>query len=92
MPHGGDQMKVYVGRVVSGDPSEHDRENLEVRWFPLDALPKRLFKFSREHIEDALTHAGAPVEKEQRFSGVEAGLLACFLAYRRVRNRLRRWE
>jgi ADP-ribose pyrophosphatase YjhB (NUDIX family) len=90
MPHGGDRMQVYVGRVVGGDPSAHDRENLEVRWFPLDALPRWLFAFSREHIEDALTHAEAPLEREQRFSGIEAALLWGFLAMRRLVHLLRR--
>jgi 8-oxo-dGTP pyrophosphatase MutT (NUDIX family) len=90
MPHGGNKMRVYVGRVVGGDPSEHDRENLQVRWFPLEALPRWLFKFSREHIEDALAHSETPLEKEQWFSGVEAALLACFLVYLRARNLIQR--
>ena len=90
MPHGGDRMRVYVGRVIGGDPSQHDWENLQVQWFPLDALPRSLFRFSREHIEDACADAATPLEKAQRFSGIEAALLACFLAYRNVRNRVRR--
>jgi 8-oxo-dGTP pyrophosphatase MutT (NUDIX family) len=87
---GGDQMRVYVGRVVGGDPSEHDWENLEVRWFPLEALPKPLFEFSREHIKDACANSEVPFEKEQRFSRVKAALLRCFLVFRKVRNVLRR--
>jgi 8-oxo-dGTP pyrophosphatase MutT (NUDIX family) len=83
---GGSKVRVYVGRVVGGDPSKHDWESLEVKWFPLGALPKGLFKFSREHIEDALANAGAPFEKEQRFSGLEAALLEAFLVFRCVRN------
>ena len=89
MPHGGDQMRVYVGRVTGGDPSAHDWESLGVRWFPLDALPRWLFRFSAEHIEDALADSDVPFEREQRFSWAEAALLACFLAYRRVRNLVR---
>ncbi|MBN1579869.1 MAG: NUDIX domain-containing protein [Anaerolineae bacterium] len=85
-PHGGNTMRVFAGRVVGGDPSTHDWESLEVKWFPLDALPRRLFSFSREHIEDACANAAEPFEKEQRFSRIQAALLACFLAYRRVRN------
>ena len=93
MPHGGDRMRVYTARVTGGDPSTHDRENLEVRWFPLDALPRRLFAFSREHIEDACLNLDAPLHREQRFSGIEAGLFWAFLALRRVVHLVRRlWE
>jgi 8-oxo-dGTP pyrophosphatase MutT (NUDIX family) len=90
MPHGGDKMRVYVGRVVGGDPSVRDWENLEVQWFPVQALPKWLFRFSREHIEDALVHSEVPFKKEQRFSGVKVVLLTCYFAFRRVRNLVRR--
>ncbi|HUT21534.1 MAG TPA: NUDIX domain-containing protein [Anaerolineae bacterium] len=86
MPHGGDEMRVYVGHVTGDDPSAHDRESLDVRWFPLDALPRWLFRFSAEHIEDALADSDVLFEREQQFSWAEAVLLACFLVYRRVRN------
>ena len=83
---GGDKMRVFAGCVVGGDPSVHDSESLEVRWFPLDALPKPLFRFSREHIEDACANSEVPFEKEQRLPRVVAALIRCFLVYRRVRN------
>jgi 8-oxo-dGTP pyrophosphatase MutT (NUDIX family) len=89
-PNGGNKMRVYVGRVIGGDPSEHDSESLAVRWFSLDALPKSLFKFSREHIVDACANSEGPFEREQRVSKVEAALLRCFLVFRTVRNVLRR--
>jgi hypothetical protein len=92
MPQGGDQMRVFVGRVVGGDPSVHDREHLEVRWFPLDALPRRLFKLSREHVEDALAYAALPIDREQRLYGLDAVWLACFCALRWVRDLIRRWR
>jgi 8-oxo-dGTP pyrophosphatase MutT (NUDIX family) len=85
-PNGGSKMRVYVGRAIGGDPSAHDWESLEVRWFPLHALPRRMYKLSREHIEDACASSALPVEKEQRFSRAGAALLTCFLALRRVRN------
>jgi hypothetical protein len=90
MPHGGDQMRVYVGHVEGGDPSAHDSESLDVRWFPLGALPRWLFRLSREHIEDALADPDVPFEREQRLPWAEGALLACFLTYRRWRDRLRR--
>jgi 8-oxo-dGTP pyrophosphatase MutT (NUDIX family) len=89
-PNGGNKMRVFVGRMTAGDPSIHDWESLEVRWFPLDALPRCLFKFSRQHIQDACANSDAPLDVEQRFSTVEAVLLACFLALRGVRNRFLR--
>lgn len=85
-PRGGGRVKVFTARVVGGDPAEHDWESLEVKWFPLDALPRRLLQFSREHIEDARANAPEPLEKEQRFSGIQAALMTGFLFYRRVRN------
>jgi 8-oxo-dGTP pyrophosphatase MutT (NUDIX family) len=88
-PNGGNEMRVFVGRVVGGDSTQHDWESLEVRWFSLDKLPKKLFPFSREHIEDACA-SSAPLEKEQRFSSIRSMLLWCFLAYRRVRNAILR--
>lgn len=85
-PNGGDKMRVFVGRVVGDNPSKHDWESLEVRWFPLDALPKKLFRFSREHIQDACANSEKPFEREQRFSGAQAILMACFFTLRKVRN------
>jgi 8-oxo-dGTP pyrophosphatase MutT (NUDIX family) len=90
MPHGGDQMRVYVGQAIGGDPSAHDWESLDVRWFALDALPRWLFRSSAEHIQDAVVNSCAPLQREQRLGWAEAALLACFLACRRVRNVVRR--
>ena len=87
-PKGGDRMQVFVGRAISGDSSEHDWESIDVRWFPLDALPKRLFKFSHEHIQDACAYSGKPFEREQRFSGAQAMLVGWFFAFRKIRNRI----
>jgi hypothetical protein len=83
-------MRVFAGRVTGGDPAVHDWESLDVRWFPLDALPEPLFRFSREHIEDACANAEEPFEKEQQFSRLQAVLWSCFLVYRRLRNAIRR--
>jgi ADP-ribose pyrophosphatase YjhB (NUDIX family) len=88
-PRGGNTQYAYLGRAVGGDPSQHDWESLEVRWFPLDALPWRLYPFSKEQIYDALADKSEPIEKEQRLPGTQLLLLQAFLAYRRVRNALR---
>jgi len=88
-PHGGNTQYVYAGRVTGGDPSLHDWESLQVKWFPLDALPWRLFPFSREHIRDACARADDPFEKEQRLPKAQFFLLQSFLIYRRLRNKIR---
>ena len=61
----GDLKRVFLAQVTGGNPAIHDKESIEVRWFPVKALPKRLFRFSREHIYDALAGSAAPVQKEQ---------------------------
>jgi 8-oxo-dGTP diphosphatase len=62
----GDLRRVFLAQVAGGNPSQHDNESIEVRWFPVTALPKRMFRFSREHITDALTRSDTPLYKEQR--------------------------
>jgi 8-oxo-dGTP diphosphatase len=67
MSHGkGDLRHVFLAQAIGGAPSQHDDESIDVRWFPANALPKRIFRFSREHIEDALTRPSTPLKKEQR--------------------------
>ena len=46
-------------RYVSGDPRVMDDENLEVRWFGLDALPD-LNDTTRQHLAAGLVAEGAP--------------------------------
>jgi len=87
-PHGGDKQRVFVGRVTDSNRSEHDWESLDVKWFPLDTLPKQLFRFSGEHIRDACLNSEKSFEKEQKLSGPEAVLWACFFMWRRARNLL----
>ena len=88
-PHGGNTQHVFAGRVTGGDPTQHDWESVAVRWFPLDALPWRLFPFSKEQIMDACNHTATPVKKEQRMPKGQVLLLNGFMVYRRIRNRLR---
>ena len=86
-PDGGDQMQVYTGYVIGGDPSRHDWETLAVSWFSLDALPKRLFRFSREHIHDACINPKVePIVCQQKFSRFQAVIMACFFELRKMRN------
>jgi 8-oxo-dGTP pyrophosphatase MutT (NUDIX family) len=91
-PNGGDRMRVFKARVLGGDPSEHDWESLDVRWFPLNKLPKILWPLAREHIQDTLANSKEPMRKEQTLSGIWAVLMmlkACFVIFRQVHNRIR---
>ena len=67
MSHGkGDLRHVFLAQAIGGTPAQHDDESIDVRWFPASALPKRMFRFSREHIDDALARPAMPLKKEQR--------------------------
>jgi 8-oxo-dGTP diphosphatase len=88
-PNGGDRMRVFKARILGGDPSKRDQESLDVRWFPLDKLPKTLWPFAREHVQDALANSKESVSKEQKLSGIWAVFKTCFFAFRKVRNRIR---
>jgi len=67
MSHGkGDLRHVFLAQAIGGTPAQHDDESIDVRWFPANALPKRMFRFSREHIDDALARPAMPLKKEQR--------------------------
>lgn len=81
MSHGyGDLRHVFLVRASGGVPAQHDGESVDVRWFPPDALPGRMFRFSREHILDALARPFTPLKKEQRLPfWMDAGIRLAFL-------------
>jgi len=62
----GDLKRVFLAQVTGGAPAPQKGESLAVRWFPSDSLPRRMFWFSREHIQDALARPSMPLRKEQR--------------------------
>ena len=64
----GDLRHVFLARAIGGTPAPHDKESIDVRWFPVTSLPKGMFRFSREHIFDALARPTTPLKKEQRLS------------------------
>jgi 8-oxo-dGTP pyrophosphatase MutT (NUDIX family) len=88
MPDGhGDLRHVFLAEVIGGDPSQHDQESIDVRWFSPKALPRRMFRFSREHIDDALDGSSLPVKKEQRLPlWLNVAIHVAFL----IRNLLKR--
>ena len=80
MPDGGDLRHVFLAQVAGGPPSQRDDESIDVRWFPVRALPKRMFRFSREHVDDAMSRPDTPFKKEQRLPlWMAAGIHGAFL-------------
>ena len=84
----GDVMRVFTAQAKSGGPFAHDKESMEVRWFPTTSLPKRMFRFAREHLRDALALSSSPVSKEQRLPLWMAMLLHMALLVRNFRNHI----
>jgi 8-oxo-dGTP pyrophosphatase MutT (NUDIX family) len=89
LSHGeGDRMRVFVAQVTDGSPEQHDKETVDVRWFPATALPTRMFRFAREHLQDALAGLPSPVSKEQRLPMWMAVLIRIALKVRDFRKHI----
>ena len=71
----GELRRVFLGQVVGSERKQPDKESVDVRWFSVTALPRRMFWFSREHVQDALARPDTPVRREQRLPGWMAFLL-----------------
>lgn len=84
----GDVMRVFLARLIGGDRSQHDRESVDVRWFATASLPRHMFRFSREHLHDALTYPPSPLYKEQRLPLWIAILIRAGLSVRDFRNHI----
>ena len=89
LSHGeGDLMRVFIARMTGASPSQHDKESIDVQWFSVAALPKRMFRFAREHLHDALTFSSSPVSKEQSLPLWMAMLVRMALLMRNIRNNI----
>lgn len=89
LSHGkGDLMRVFIAQAKSGNPVRHDKESVEVCWFPTASLPKRMFRFAREHIHDALISSSSPIIKEQHLSIWMSILVRMALLMRDFRNNI----
>jgi 8-oxo-dGTP pyrophosphatase MutT (NUDIX family) len=84
----GDLKRVFLAEVVGGKASQHDKESIDVRWFPAWSLPKGIFRFAREHIQDALAGLPSPVYKKQLLPIWLAMGLRLALLLRNIRNRI----
>jgi len=85
-PNGGDTVQVFAGKIINGIPSPDETEVSKVQWFPLNSLPKRLFRFSAQHIKDACRFSKEPIKKEQKLSMLESKLLSGFFFLRNCRS------
>ena len=67
--------RVYLCRAIAGEPRT-SRESRAVRWFDRDALPKTLFPWYHQPLEDADRGDAAPVERNETLglASVLAGL------------------
>jgi 8-oxo-dGTP diphosphatase len=84
----GDMMRVFIAKPTGGSTDQRDKESVDVRWFPVTTLPKRLFRFAREHLHDALAGSPSPVSKEQRLPLWMAPVVRIALRMRDFRNRV----
>lgn len=84
----GDLRHVFIARMTNEVQSHHDKESVEVRWFPVAGLPKRMNRFVQEHLQDALAFSSSPVNKEQRLSLWMAMVLRMALGIRSIRNHI----
>lgn len=84
----GDLRRVFIARITNEVPFQHDIESIEVRWFPVTALPKRMNRFVREHLQDALNSSFSPVNKEQRLSIWMAMIVRMALLIRNFRKNI----
>lgn len=84
----GDLRRVFIGQAKNEVPSEHDNESVDVRWFPVNDLPRSMNRFIREQLMDALSFRGTPFYKEQRFSTWMSILVRLAVLLRNFRNRL----
>ncbi len=87
MPHGGDALYVYEGRVIGGNPEDRGWESVAVEWFPVDQLPRNTVRFTREYLAD-LQNGNLPVKKEQFLPRWYIFLLRVGFFLRNLRNRI----
>ena len=84
-----DLRHTYTAHVTGGQPLESGPETLEVRWFPVAALPARTTPSLHEILADALTATPEPIQREQRFPFWQILYIGLRLGLRDLSNRLK---
>ena len=90
LPGGGNVTYVALGHVIDPDAATERPgwETVEVRWFPVDALPPSLYRFARIFIADALAALPDPVARTLYAPWYEAVAMRLLFGLRDLRNRL----
>lgn len=83
-------VHVYDCRVIGGEIVKQGSETLDVAWFALDQLPKRLVRTSHAYLEAALAQHDAVLCKTMTFPRYYVALRAIALGLRNLRNRFLR--
>ena len=86
-PQFNELVRVYAAHAVGGSTDDHGWEAVDVRWFPLDALPRSFSAMHRTFLEDWLA-GDYPVKREQRVAWWFATLLHVLIFFRNIRNRI----
>jgi len=86
----GDLRRVFIAEPIGTIPSKQDKESVDVRWLPVNSLPKRMNRFVREQLMDALSFPSSPLHKEQNLPLWMAIAVRLAVLLRNVRNRILR--
>lgn len=88
-PQLNDLRYIFRGHVVGGQPIQSGPETREVRWFPVDKLPRRLTPSVSELVADALSDRIDPVQRIQRLPSWQIVYFRIRIWLRDLRNRLK---
>jgi len=78
---------VYTAHVVGGAAITRGPETRDVRWFPVDRLPRRMLPHSKRRIFLAMEASTEPVEMEERVPTWQALLLRLLIRLRDQYNK-----
>ncbi len=85
-PQGGDLVYLFEAYIVGGEPIKNGAETLDVRFFPVDQLPPKTWRWTRTHLADALVRNGNIIERTEVMPIGLAVLIRVGIALRDFRN------
>ncbi len=86
-PDGPMTSYVYAAHVVGGEAIVRGPETREVRWFPVDRLPRRMLSHTKRRVAVALTKQDTPVDVKERMPTWQAWLLRLLVVLRDQYNK-----
>jgi len=84
-----DTRHVYRVHITGGQAIQNGPETVEVRWFPVRQLPKKMTPFVAAIVQDTLAHRGDPFQKAQYLPAWQIALFKIRLGLRNLSNRLK---